>query len=213
MEIKPFGFNRSFELANSQVGAELSDDLLAEVATMRATLAQLRSRHAEALLEARLEGFEAGRVRASAESASALLAATDALHATLDDIDAHLSDQTRAIHRDAVDVALLAAEMLAGHAVDFAPARAVDEALGRALEQVTRGTALVIRVHPDLADAMAERLTTRIAQERRKLDLNLVPDESIVPGDGQISWNEGGLIVDAAKRREALMTELAPLMK
>ncbi|QJU57435.1 flagellar assembly protein H [Sphingomonas sp. AP4-R1] len=212
MEIKPFGFSRSFEIPGSQVAAELGEDLLAEMTTLRATIVQMRARHGEALLEARREGFEVGRTHASGEQSGALLAATDALHAALDNVDLRLSDQIRAIHRDAVDLALAAAATLAGHAIDFAPGRAVDEALDRALEQVERGTGLVIRVHPKLTEVMEERLATRIARERRKLNLTLMADETIQPGDGQISWKEGALGVDAAARRAALVAELAPLL-
>lgn len=213
MEIKPFGFSRSFEIAHPQVAVELGEDLLSEITTLRATIVQMRARHGEALLEARREGFEVGRTHASGEQSGALLAATDALHAALDNMEQRVSDHIRNIHRDAVDLALAAGEMLAGHAIDFAPGRAVDEALDRALEQVDRGTGLVIRVHPRLADVMEERLATRISRERRKLNLTLMPDETILPGDGQISWKEGALGVEAAARREALMAELAPLLE
>lgn len=212
MEIKPFGFDRTFQTDAPDVMTELGADLLAEVATLRATIRDTRSSHEDALQAARREGFEAGRDQAREERSEALLAATDALHAALEELDVRTSHQVRAITQDAADVALAAAEILAGHAIDFAPGRAIDEALDRALEQVGRGIGLVIRVHPTLIEALEERLATRVARERRKLDLTLLPDGDVLPGDGQISWNEGALAIDAAARRAAVIAELSPLM-
>lgn len=212
MQIKPFAFDRTFQAAGPDVMTGLGEDILAEVATLHATINQMRSRHEDALREARRDGFEAGREQAREERSEALLAAIDALHAALDDLDIRVSDQVRAINQDAADVALVAAEILAGHAIDFAPGRAVGEALDRALEQVGRGTNLVIRVHPTLHDAMEEQLAVRIGKERRKLNLTLLPDAGILPGDGSISWNEGALVVDGAARRAALMAEISPLL-
>jgi flagellar assembly protein FliH len=212
MQIKPFGFDRTFQTAAADIVADLGEDLLAEITSLRATIAQMHARHDDALHEARREGFEAGRDQAREERSQAVLAATDALHAALEDLDMRLSDQIRAIHQDAADVALAAAEILAGHAIDVAPARAIDEAIDRALQQVGRGTQLRIHVHPTLAATMEELLAARAGRERRKLELTLVPDPAIVPGDGTIAWNEGALAVDGAARRAAVMAELAPLI-
>ena len=41
----------------------------------------------------------------------------------------------------------------------------------------------------------------------------MVPDADIPVGDARIGWEEGGLALDAAARREAVLTELETLLK
>ncbi len=110
-------------------------------------------------------------------------------------------------------MALAAAHVLAGHAIDHAPPRAIDEALGRVLQQVARGTRLVVRVHPALLADVQRMLAARQAQDRRKLSITVVGDEATPEGDALIFWDEGGLAVDMRARRAAVLAELGPLLR
>ncbi|RYY35427.1 MAG: flagellar assembly protein H, partial [Sphingomonadales bacterium] len=85
---------------------------------------------------------------------------------------------------------------------------AIDDAIGRALSQVARGTELVVRIHPDMADQIEERIATRQANDRRRLNLHVTQDPSLANGDARIEWDEGGLTLDRAMREEAVLREL-----
>ncbi|WP_256731644.1 hypothetical protein [Sphingomonas sp. dw_22] len=102
--------------------------------------------------------------------------------------------------------------MVAGRALEAAPAAAIDAAIGRVLGQVARGTELQIRVHPDLVADIEAKIVQRQSQDRRKLNLFVTADADLVLGDAVIGWEEGGLTLSAAARREAITAELESLL-
>lgn len=213
MAIEPFGFDRVFRFASADAEEKSgSEDLGEQFAALEAQVERMREEHAAELTRARADGFEAGLSQARHERDAALLAATDALHAGLDDVVRRFDEVTDQVAREAGSVALLAAEMLAGHAVALEPARAIDEALARALDQVARGTRITVRVHPTLCDLVETMVVARREGERRSLSIQVIGDLAVPPSDARIGWVEGGLGVNAAARRAAVLAELAGLL-
>ncbi|TCM17743.1 flagellar assembly protein FliH [Novosphingobium sp. PhB165] len=213
MSIQPFGFDRVFRFSSAEAEEKEGGEALhEELAAMEARIERMREDHAAELARARADGFEAGLAQARHERDAALLAATDALHAGLDDVARRFDEVTDLVAREAASVALLAAEMLAGHAVSLEPARAIDEALSRALEQVARSTQITVRVHPSMRELVEHVVAARQAAERRTLQVLVVEDPAVSPADARIGWVEGGLGVDAGARRAAVLAELAGLL-
>lgn len=213
MNVQRFGFDRVFRFPAAPDEKPRDDGALAQrIASLEAELDRLGAAHPRDLAQARSDGFAAGLAQARMEREAAILAATDALQASLEMMEDRLAVAETAMMRDMAALSFTAAEVIAGHSVDRSPARAVDEALGRLLTQVSRGTALGIRVHPDIAEAVEGLVTERKATERRRLDITVLSDPALAPGDGTIFWEEGGLSVDAQSRRAAVMAELGPLL-
>ncbi len=206
-----FGFDRIFTAPATKVSA-MGPDLALEVSTLRAELDALKAEHGAQLALARAQGFEAGLSQARAEREVALLSAVDALHAGVEVIDAQFTEISDRLSGEATEVALAAADMIAGRAITIAPADTIDAAIGRVLAQVARGTELQVRVHPELVDAVEARIAERQSRDRRKLNLVVVADPELAVGDAQIGWEEGGLALDAAARRRAIVAELEMLL-
>lgn len=217
ISIKPFGFDRVFRFGpmageGEEPAPPPVDELHARIAALQERIEQMRQDQEVALLKARSEGVAQGLAQARGERAEAMLSATDALHAALDELGGQWAQQSERIVHDAAEVALCAAELLAGHAIAQEPGRAIDEALGRTLRQVARGTALLVRVHPDSLEEIERLVAERRAGERRALSITIVADAAIAPNDAHIGWADGGLIVDAAARRAAVEHELGSLI-
>lgn len=212
VHVERFGFDRIFSVPPGKSGP-IGPDATLEVATLRAELALLRSEQESALALARAQGYEAGLAQARSEREVALLSAVDALQAGIEGIDAQFGKVSERVTGEATEVALAAAELIAGRALDVAPGVAIDEAIGRVLGQVARGTELQVRVNPTLLEDIETRIADRQSRDRRKLNLIVVPDESIAVGDARIGWEEGGLALDAEARRQAVMDELETLLK
>jgi len=212
VHVERFGFDRIFAVPPGR-SAPIGPDAALEVATLRAELALLKSEQESALALARAQGYETGLAQARAEREVALLSAVDALQAGIEVIDAQFAEVSERVTGEAAEIALAAADMIAGRALETAPGAAIDEAIGRALSQVARGTELLVRVHPDLLEDIEGRIADRQSRDRRKLNLIVVPDADIPVGDARIGWEEGGLALDAAARREAVLTELETLLK
>jgi flagellar assembly protein FliH len=210
--VERFAFDRIFSTPASESATIPSGDILLEISALRAELALLRSDVDAQLNLARAEGFEAGLAQARAERDVALLSAVDALHAGIEALDDRFEDVSKRVTGEAAEIALAAADMIAGRAIETAPAETIDAAIGRALSQVARGTELEIRVNPDLIEAIETRIAERQSKDRRKLNLNVIGDVTVAIGDAMIGWEQGGLALDASARRQAVMAELETLL-
>jgi flagellar assembly protein FliH len=210
--VERFAFDRIFAMHPSDPTVNVGD-LEIEIAALKAEIALLKSEHREELARARLDGFEAGLSQARGEREVALLSAVDALHAGIEVIDAQFTEVSERVTGEATEVALAAADLLAGRAIEAAPSAAIDAAIGRVLGQVARGTELLIRVHPDLVGDIEEKIVLRQSQDRRKLNLFVAADAALALGDAMIGWEEGGLALNAAARREAIASELETLLR
>lgn len=218
LQIRPFDFGRTFAVSPSEPTQQYrrkSDpaELAREVETLQGQLAGLEETQAEELARARTDAFEAGRYHERTERESAILSALDALQASLEAVADQYDDLHAEVVTDACQVALMAAEALAGRAIELEPGGAVDEAIGRALIQVGRGQEIEVKVHPDLVEEIRARIARRQSGDRRRLSLNVSADPGIAAGDAVLNWESGGVMVDAASRSKAVADELAPLVR
>lgn len=214
--IKRFDFDEVFRFDDGPRDAGMIQavvaDLHGHLAELEAQLAAAMRERDEAVALALSQGHAAGLEQARKERAEAQLAATDALHAAFDDLGVEFAAITSQMTRDTAQLALSAAEILAGHALDLEPSRAFDEALGRALHQLAFGATLLIRAHPDSIAHFEHIVAARRERQGLAPTIHLIADDQIAPHDAHISWGQGGVIVDAAERRAAVLHELAPLL-
>ena len=204
-QVQPFSFS---PLPPAAGGLRRTDALVLEVEALELEVRRLKSELQSEHARGRAEGEAAALASFRAERESALLAAADALHACLEDLDGRWQELEHELAGSATELALEAADLLAGHALDRSPAEPVGQAIARALHQVRRGQPIEVRVHPDLATAVEQMVSARQAADRRRLFLTVVPDPALPQGDARLSWELGALAVDGAARREALRREL-----
>lgn len=212
LHAQPYQFDRFFETSKPLHDTLVTRNLSDEVLRLSAEIACLKADRDEAAAAARAEGYEAALAMARAERDAALLSATDMLQASIERINEQLETVIAAMKRDAAEVAVAAADALAGFAVDREPVRALGEALDRALDQIGGDRRLVVRVHPDFAQTIRDLVAAREQSEQRALQIVVIPMPELLLNDGAIEWAEGGLIVDAAARRSTVMRELEPLL-
>jgi flagellar assembly protein FliH len=210
--VRPFAFDRIFAASTARKEGTTPIDLEFEADRLRQELGQISADRDAALAQARKDGFDAGLTQARQERDTAVLAACDALHASLEQFEDEVATIERGLQRESAALALAAGTLLAARATELAPVEAIDEALGRALQQVGRGPRMLIRVHPELGEAMNERVAARVAGERRRMSLSVVADPTLALGDAAIVWDEGSLSLDAAARHAAVTAEMAQLL-
>ena len=210
--IRPFGFDEVFT-PQPAAGSRFDDiDPWLRIEALLADLAVARQDAEHAIAAARAEGFIAGLAQAREEQAAAVLAATDAIHGAVEAVEAALEETAERTVRDAAAVALAAGEILAGRALAHAPHAAIEDAIGRALRQVARGQEIQVSVHPDLVDAIEAVITRRQSGDRRRLTLSAIGDAAIAFGDAHIHWDQGGIVLDATARRDAIAAALAGVL-
>ncbi|MXP10438.1 FliH/SctL family protein [Pseudoblastomonas halimionae] len=217
LQVRPFDFDRTFSFPPRESARQYrrktdAAELAREAEALRGQIARLQQNHEEELARTRTEAFEAGCNHAHEEREEAILSAVDAVQASLDEFSERYGELRAQAEADAVEVALVAAETLAGRAIAEEPGGAVDEAIGRALSQVARGQEIEVRVHPELVEEIEARIAQRQSEDRRRLALIVSADAGLAPGDAVLKWDRGGVNVDAQSRRQAVLDELAPLM-
>jgi len=210
--VKPFAFDRVFAAAPPRRPNLSALDMELEVESLRAEIDTLRRDQAAELARARTDGFAAGLAQARSERETALLAAADALQATLEGAEDELAAARARLTRDATELALSAADLMAARALEHAPEQTIDEALDRVLDQVGRNPTLLVKVNPTIAEEMQNLVELRTSRERRHMTINVIADPAVPQGDALILWDEGGLALDAAARRSAVLEELTPLL-
>jgi flagellar assembly protein FliH len=210
--VERFAFDRIFSVGADDAKSAPAPDLNLEVAALQAEIALMKADHEGQIALARAEGFEAGLQQARAERDVALLSAVDALQAGIEALDERFAEVSERVTGEAAEIALAAADMIAGRALEAAPADTIDQAIGRVLGTVARGTELEIRVHPDLIEVVEAKIAERQSKDRRRLALTVIGDVTLSPGDAMIGWDQGGLSLDAGARRQAIQSELAALL-
>lgn len=211
--IRPFVFDSIFSLPEAGTGKVSTHDLQLEIAALKADIALMQQDQSSLLATARAEAFEAGLQQARDERGTAMLAAVDALQASIEHLDSRMDEIASDVARDGAEISLAAAELLAGRAIAEEPALAIDEAIGRVLKQVARGQELLVRVAPALAEEVERLIATRQSQDRRRLNLQVVSDPALAPGDAFIEWDQGALALDSEARRQAILAELDALLQ
>lgn len=201
-QVHPFTFDRVFAAPAPALEAGLErEHLLAEIEHLRAEVARAAER-------GRVQGEADALERYRSERDTALLAATDALQASIEELDARFAELEKAVIRDGAGLALAAAEQLAGRALAEQPEATIDAAIGRVLAELRRGAPLEVRVHPDLVERVEAQLAERQARDRRTLHVVVVGDATLPLSDARLQWERGGAQLDQAARRQALLREL-----
>jgi flagellar assembly protein FliH len=149
------------------------------------------------LAAARAEGFRAGQDEAHREVQSQLAGLTGQLARSAERLFAQEAARGAAIEEQAVNVAIAAAQALAGAALAQMPLAALAAAMREALSHARSAPHLVLRVHDSLVDA-AEELVRKLTAESGFTGKAIVLGQSdIAPGDGRIEWAEGGFVLDS----------------
>jgi len=148
---------------------------------------------------ARQEGHQAGSAEASAAIQARLADATQALASDLASLVARADD----IRRDAETSALELLRLVTAKAVPAlarkAPVPELEAMVIDCLREAAEEPRIVLRVAPDLFDAMRERLDAIAQSHGFAGKFVLLADESIGPSDGRLEWADGGAERNAAR--------------
>lgn len=211
--IQKFNFDRVFTPAAR--AADAADDefdaLPRTVEDLETELALLKMDHKAELAAVRGEAFQAGLDHARSEREMALLSAADAVHAGIEHLDTRLAEIEATLLREASDFALAAARYIAGRAIEAQPAEAIARAIDRVMEQVETGRQIEVRVHPDLVAAVEGYVASR-SGEAQRLRFDVAGDPAVSRGDAAVTWDKGGLVLDAAARAAAVAAELDAIL-
>lgn len=154
---------------------------------------------ANAREEGRREGLAEGERGAAVRAAQAIANAATALADHTAALNAALDDNRRATLSDAVALAAMIGRKLARHLLDREPTAEIEALLAECLASLDAVPHLVIRCNPDLADAVREIATARIATSGFTGRLVVLGEPDITLGDARLEWADGGIVRDSAE--------------
>ncbi len=205
--IRPFGFDEDFSVASTGFAAqartasavaEAADRVLAEQDAMMAV--------------ARADGFEAGLVQARNERDARVADTLGHMVRTLQQGFAATDTAHADIMRAAADMALAAAEVLAGRAIAADPLAPLRAALPELFAAHGDAPVITVRVAPALVDdcrSLTEDMADAAAFSGR---LRLEADAALAPGDAVVEWRKGGWRAVAAERRAAITAAVEDML-
>ncbi len=180
---RPFGFDREF----APDGQVLRDgDRVKRVFTE----AELNARVEAAVTEA----LNAEAARAGEAQALALRDIAGRMQAILGRLDA----ETEAMRADAARLALTAARRIAGAALEQYGEETIARCAADALSDLRGEPRLTARVHPDLADAVSERIYAEADRLGFEGAVVVRADAEIASGDCVLDWRSGAVERTAA---------------
>ncbi|WP_297110866.1 FliH/SctL family protein [uncultured Devosia sp.] len=164
---------------------------------------------ANAREEAYAEGLKAGEQNAASMAAQTIAAAAGTL-ATQTASSARALDAACAEHhQQAVELALSIGRKLALHLVARFPLAELEALVAECLPSLNGVPHLVIRCHPDLADAIRDTATAQMSHSGFTGRLVVMGDPDIRIGDGRLEWVDGGLVRDIADTARQIDRQIA----
>lgn len=149
-----------------------------------------------ALAQARAEGHAAGRAEAMDQIERAAAEAARALANQTQFLVSRLAAECEALRAEAVALALAAARVAAGRALDAAPEGLVLEVVGQAARSLRTAPRLVCRVAPDLAVLLAPRIEQEAEAGGFPGKIIVLADPAARPGDVRLEWDDGMIARD-----------------
>lgn len=154
------------------------------------------------------EGYERGKQDATAQAerrtAAALEAIADATSAVLTRLDA----ESHAMRVEAAQVALAAAQRIAGAALDAFGIERAAHAVEAAMDSLRHQPRLVVKLPPDLAEQLKPRITDMCETHAYASAVLVRADPALKNSEIVIDWSDGVIAMDpadAARRIEELI--------
>jgi flagellar assembly protein FliH len=113
-------------------------------------------------------------------------------------LNAALDDHRQATLTEAVSLAAAIGRKLAHHLLEREPTAEIEALVTECLASLDAVPHLVIRCNAELADAVREIATTRIATSGFAGRLVVLGDPDLAMSDSRIEWADGGIVRDTA---------------
>jgi flagellar assembly protein FliH len=154
---------------------------------------------AKARDEGRREGIAEGQRDAAVKAAQAIAKAANTLADHTAALSAAFDDSRHATLGEAVTLAAAIGRKLERHLLDREPTAEIEALVAECLASLDAVPHLVIRCNPELADAVREIATARIATSGFAGRLVVLGEPDIRLGDARLEWADGGIVRDSGE--------------
>lgn len=174
-----FTFDKSFDAGTGQRHEE--------------ELAALRTQGEQEKAAAHQAGFEAGHAQAMGEIESATIAVLEQIQNSATNLFNEFHSIQGQISQQSAQIAHVVGLQLAESLMQTAPLSEIEGILNIVFDEIRNQPQLIIRVNPDVAAAIEEKIQMMKNQAAFQGELTLLPDSSFNPQDITVEWGEGGM--------------------
>lgn len=164
---------------------------------------------ANARREAFAEGLMEGERNATTMAAQTVAAAAATLATQTAEMLNALDAARDAHNREAIELALSIGRKLALHALARHPLVELEALVAECMPSLQGVPHLVIRCHPELADAIRDAATAQMAASGFTGRLVVMGDPDIRVGDGRLEWVDGGIVRDLGDTAQQIDRQIA----
>lgn len=151
---------------------------------------------ADAEQKAYARGLADGEATSTAKSADTLAKAIDTLATRTAEIAQSADTAQRELLTDASNLAVATARKLAANLIARRPLEEIRHLMDECLGTLGNVPHLVIRCHPDIADAIKQTAESKIQASGFEGRLVVLGEPDIMLGDARFEWVDGGLVRD-----------------
>jgi flagellar assembly protein FliH len=156
------------------------------------------------LVNARAEGFAQGSAEADASIERASGESLRAIASLMQMMLGRLAQEAHSLRTDAAEVAIAAARVVAGTALDAFGEDAIADIVSIAVDQLREVPRLVVRVSPELAATIEERLIGCAREAGFSGEIVVRADPAASNGDCVLDWADGAITHNRAAAFEAI---------
>lgn len=158
----------------------------------------------EDLIAARAEGFAQGQAEANASIERASGESLRAIASLMQMMLGRLTDEAHSLRTDAADVAVAAAKAVATSALTAFGEEAIADIVTVACAQLRDAPRLVVRVSPELAETIEERLIGCAREAGFNGEIAVRADPAASNGDCTLDWGDAIITHNRASAFEAI---------
>jgi flagellar assembly protein FliH len=163
----------------------------------------------QARQDAYAQGLADGERNAATMAAQAIADAAAAIAAKSAEMAAALDDASKAHLREAVELAASIGRKLAVNLLMAQPTAELEALIAECMANLDGVPHLVIRCHPDLADAIRDIAKAHMATSGFSGRLIVMGDPDQRLGDGRLEWVDGGLVRDISAISHEIDTRIS----
>jgi flagellar assembly protein FliH len=154
-------------------------------------------------------GFAEGEAGMVARKARDLTRAAERLAEKAAGMQAAFEEARRAAIAEAADLAFAVGRKLAGHLIERHPAAELQALVEECLASLEGVPHLVVRCHPEVAEAIRAAAEARMAIAGFEGRLVVIGDPDLGISDGRVEWADGGVARNVARTIAELDTTIA----
>lgn len=196
-EAAPYLFDRMFEVSNT--GADISEATAAE---------KMREEWERKMADACIKSFEEGQAAGETETLQRIEAETlEQVKLVVSSAQKMLSAVEREcdqIHRDSIQIASMAAELLAGELLARHPTINAEALFSEALEHARNAPHIAISVNDAHAGKVQDVVTVAAIEQGFAGKVVVLGDPETETGDCALQWADGGISINTEKIRSEI---------